>query len=142
MRNFSMGMVYSLPQGANPTPIPAALIKSGSVEVKQGKVPLRGPYKAPVDVGDGDLDVSIKIAHAEFRVSSVAALTTGSTTATGSRLVAPGETFTIPSTPFQVTVAQSATFVEDAGVYNVTAGKWLTRVASAPTTGQYSVAAG
>src|SRR5438045_3993532 len=130
MRQFSMGYVYGIPQGANPTPIPYALIKGASVEVKQGKVPLRGQYKFPLDFGDGEGDISIKLSHADFRVSSITALTTGATSATGSRLIAPGEASAIPTTPFQITVTQSATFIEDAGVYNVTTGKWMTRSAS------------
>lgn len=49
----------------------------------------------------------------------------------------------IPATPFTVTpvVPNSGTYGEDLGVTN-SLGQTLTRVASAPTTGQYSVAAG
>ena len=38
--------------------------------------------------------------------------------------------------------SHSATWVSDLGVWDITAAKYLTRVASAPATGQYSVAAG
>jgi hypothetical protein len=142
MRQFSMGSVYALPSGANPTPIPFGILKSASVDVKQAKVAIRGAKKAPVDVGDGSLDIAIKIAHADFRASSLAMIASGSTSATGSKLVASAERATVPTTPFQITVSQSATFSEDGGVFDVTAGKWLTRVAAGPATGQYSVAAG
>lgn len=138
MRQFAMGMVYAVPQGANPTPIPFALIKSADVEVNQSKIPVRGAYKGPVDVGDGDLDVKVKIDFMEVRASLIAAVSTGATTVTGSKLLSPGESFTVPTTPFQVTVAQGATFSENAGVWDVTAGKWLDVVPSAPATGQYS----
>jgi hypothetical protein len=142
MRQFSMGYVYGIPQGANPTPIPYALVKGASCEAKQSKVPLRGQYKYPLDFGDGEGDLSVKIAHADFRVSSITALTTGATSATGSRLIAPGETNAIPTTPFQITVVQSATFIEDAGVYDVTAGKWMTRGATSTGANIYAVSAG
>jgi hypothetical protein len=50
-----------------------------------------------------------------------------------------GEAATIPTTPFQVTVANGATFKEDLGVTYAATGVPLTRVPSAPATGQYSV---
>jgi len=142
MRQFALGTVYAVPSGANPTPIPFGLLKSAEANIKQAKVVTRGNKKAPVDVGDGDQDITIKAAYGEFRASALAMVTAGATTATGSKLASIAERWTVPTTPFQVTVAQSATFSEDAGVLDVTAGKWLTRVASAPATGQYSVAAG
>lgn len=46
----------------------------------------------------------------------------------------------VPGTPYQVTVTNAATFIEDLGV--TLSGTALTKVASAPATGQYSVAAG
>jgi hypothetical protein len=141
MRGFSMGFVYALPQGANPTPIPAALIQGATAEAKQSKVPLRGPYKYPVDFGDGDGDLTIKIQQADWRASTLTMLS-GGTITTGSKIISPGESFTVPTTPFQVTVAQSATFSENASVWDVTAQKWLDVVPSAPATGQYSFAAG
>jgi hypothetical protein len=142
MRQFSLGTIYALPSGANPTPIPFGLLKSASADIDQAKVPVRGPMKAPVDVGDGELNIAIKFAYGEFRASAFALLASGSTTVVGSKLAAVSERQTIPTTPFQITVAQSATFSEDGGVLDVTGGKWLTRVAAGPTTGQYSVAAG
>jgi hypothetical protein len=50
-----------------------------------------------------------------------------------------GEAGSIPTTPFQVTVAGSASFEGDLGVTYALTGLPLQRVASAPTTGQYSV---
>lgn len=141
MRQFSMGFIYAVPQGANPTPIPFALIKGADVEDSQAKIDFRGQYRAPIDFGDGPLDIKVKIDFADFRATAIAALHTGATTTTGSTLLSPGESFTIPTTPFQVTVAQGATFKENASVYDVTAAKWLGVVPSAPTTGQYSFSA-
>src|SRR5262249_10849872 len=40
------------------------------------------------------------------------------------------------------TVANSATWATDLGVFDTTTGKFMTKVASGPTTGQYSRAAG
>ena len=52
------------------------------------------------------------------------------------------EAGSIPTTPYQVTVTNSATWAEDLGVKYGATGVSLTKVASSPTTGQYSVAAG
>jgi hypothetical protein len=70
------------------------------------------------------------------------ALFSGGTKTTGSENVMEDEEDTIPGTPYEVTVDESATFVEDLGVYNVTNGEWMTKVASSPATGEYSVSAG
>lgn len=48
----------------------------------------------------------------------------------------------IPTTPYQYTVLQAGTFLSDGGVMFSTTSIPLTLVASSPTTGQYSVAAG
>ena len=54
-----------------------------------------------------------------------------------------GESHPIPGTLYQVTVAppNTGTFLDDGGVYFAASGAALTRVASAPATGQYSVSA-
>jgi hypothetical protein len=59
---------------------------------------------------------------------------------TGARNIpATPEQFTIPATPFQVTVSQGATFAEDAGVYDLTSGKFMSRGATATGAGVYAV---
>jgi hypothetical protein len=45
----------------------------------------------------------------------------------------------IPATPFTITVANAATYVDDAGVINATTGLPLTLVPASPAAGQYSV---
>ena len=142
-RQFGMGAIYAVPSGTNPTPVPFAVLKDCTVSWKVTKKVLRGQWKFGIDVGEGPIDVSIKIGHADFRAGTIGMLLAGgTTTANSTTLVATGESWAIPGTPWQVTVSQSATWAEDGGVLDITAGKWLTRVASAPATGQYSVAAG
>ena len=48
----------------------------------------------------------------------------------------------IPATPYHITVANGSTWTVDLGVMDASTGKVYTRVASAPATGQYSVASG
>lgn len=52
------------------------------------------------------------------------------------------ETATIPGTPFQVLVDDSADFLQDAGVVFYPAGAALVKVSGTPATGQYAVSAG
>src|SRR5271166_4332711 len=66
----------------------------------------------------------------------------GETVATGQFGIAQAEVQTIPTTPYQVTVTNAATFAEDLGVYYQATGKPLDRVSSSPSTGQYSVNTG
>lgn len=142
MRFGGIGTIYALPSGANPTPIPIAVAKSAVLTIAGSLKFANGQWQAPIDAMRTDSNISVKLANADFRASALAMLLPGATTSVGSNQAATGEAFTIPTTPFQVTVSQSATFVEDGGVLDLSAGKWLDRVASAPATGQYSVAAG
>lgn len=135
MRGFSLGCVYAVPNVANPTPVPVASLKGCKVSVKQEKKKFRGNMRDIIDVGDGARDWEIDIENADFRHNAFA-LVGGGTTTVGSNLPIIGESATLAAAAF--TVAQAATFVEDGGVYDVTAQKFLDRVASAPVTGQYS----
>jgi len=65
----------------------------------------------------------------------------GQTFAAGVLRASLGEAHTVPTTPYEVTIAppSSGTFDKDLGVLNGTTGLPLTRVAMSPATGQYSV---
>lgn len=143
MRNFGMGTIYAVPSGATQTPVPIAILKDCTVGFKVAKKFLSGQWKVPIDAGEGQVDITLKIKSADFRAATMAMLLAGTTTtANSTTLAVMGEAWAIPTTPYQVTVAQSATWTEDGGVLDITSGLWKTRVASAPAAGQYSVAAG
>lgn len=139
MRQFGMGAIYAIPSGANPTPVPFAILKDGTVSIKVNKKPIRGPWKAPIDVGEAAVDITAKWKNCDFRAATITALLSNATSATGSNIPVIGETTTIPGTPFQYTVANGATFKEDGGVLDLTTGLWMTRGATATGTGVYSV---
>src|SRR6185369_14385510 len=138
--NFGVGLLTLTPSGSNPTPVPCGVLQEVTVDIDQTTKELRGAYKAPVDVALADLKFSGKAKFARILASVIAAVLNGSTTASGSTAGAQNEVGTI--TAGSVTVSNSATFVEDLGVIDTNTGLQMTRVASAPTTGQYSVAAG
>jgi hypothetical protein len=139
---FGLGQVVAIPSGTNVTPIPLFLITEVSVDFSYKPTSFRGPYQFPIETVLGEGDIKIKAKPGDGRAALIAAVLQGSTVAAGSVRGVQGEAGTIPGTPYQVTVAQSATFSEDLGVLDLTANKWLTRVASAPATGQYAVTAG
>jgi hypothetical protein len=140
--NFGLGGLWMIPAGANPTPVPVGILSDISIDFSQDIKELHGQYKFAVDIATGAIKLSGKAKSAQILGGTVLSAFAGGTAATGSTLGVVGETAVIGSTPYQVTVANSATWVTDLGVIDFTAGKLLTRVASAPATGQYSVAAG
>lgn len=141
MYPFGTGLVYFVPSGANPTPIQIGVVQGISLKVSEKTVKLYGDKKFAVDIKKGEGEISGKIKFAQFNSKILSAILTGSTSASGIK-TGTTQTAVIPTTPFQITVTNSATFSEDGGVYDNTAAKWLTNVASAPATGQYSYSAG
>jgi hypothetical protein len=103
---------------------------------------LFGQYQFAVDSARGKIKISWKAKAARLIGKQVNDLFFSETSASPMVNVAVDEAGTIPGTPFNVTVSNSATFVSDGGVYFVSTGLPLTKVASAPAAGQYSVAAG
>lgn len=141
MQHFGIGYLAGIPAGANPTPIQFGLVKDISVDFSANLVKERGQWQHVVAVGRGAVDVTGKCGSVSIFAGSLGQLL-GVTPTTGSVLGVPGEVGTIPGTPYQITVTNSANWIRDDGVLDLTTGLWMTRVASGPTTGQYSVAAG
>ena len=103
---------------------------------------LHGQYQFPLDTARGKAKIEWKASTGNIDVAAFNQIYFGGTVTTGSELKqAINEAATIPGTPFQVTVANAATFSMDLGVYFVTTGLPLKQVPSAPATGQYSVSA-
>ncbi|MHB1872300.1 MAG: hypothetical protein ACYCT1_15800 [Steroidobacteraceae bacterium] len=100
----------------------------------------QGQFSAGVGVGSRTIAGTAKIGAMSMPLYQ---LMFGGTPSTGTVKLAYAEAGTIPaSTPFTVTVSNSATWTEDQGVVYTATGIPLTPVASSPTTGEYSVAAG
>ena len=126
---------------ANPTPAKFGTLQDVSVDFGFTNKELRGQNQFPEDVARGDGKITGKAKFGQFDVVLLNSLFFGQTITTGQTLVADGETAAVPATPFQITVANAITFVDDLGVVNAATGVRLTRVTSAPATGQYSVSA-
>lgn len=129
---------------ANPTPVPFGALQDVSVDFQADIKTLFGSNAYPLLAARGKSKITGKAKAAQvngallnsvyFGYASTAGIVGDNYDVTGA---------TIPTTPFQITPTppSSGTWSVDLGVRNASAVP-MTRVASAPTTGQYSVAAG
>jgi hypothetical protein len=102
---------------------------------------LLGQYSMAVAAGGAEFKVTGKAKFARLQATQINNLFLGQTLTASSMLeMTTGESGTVASGA--VTVANSATFVEDFGVFYAATGVQLTPVGSSPAQGQYSVSAG
>lgn len=146
---FGAGLLFVTPQNdssgaviANPTPILVGTMQDASVDISFENKSLYGQNQFPVASGRGKGKISGKAKFAQIFGAMFNSVVFGQTLSSGligvdyatSSQVIPGTPFTITVTP-----SNSGTFTRDLGVINATTGLPYTRVASAPTTGQYTV---
>lgn len=125
----------------NPTPVKLGVLQDITLDVSFDVKQLYGQNQFPVAIGRGKGKVTGKAKAAQINGGLLNAIIFGQTLSTGLVGIFNATTTTaIPATPFQITptVPGAGTFGKDLGVMK-TDGTALTRVASAPTTGQYSV---
>ena len=128
---------------ANLTPIKFGELQDVGIDMSRDLKLLHGQLQLPVAVGGGKMKIDVKAKFARIMGRLFSDLFFGQTMVAGTITGVLNDTAgaTIPTTPFQITVVppSSGTYVRDLGVVNAT-GLPMTRVASAPATGQYSVA--
>lgn len=129
---------------ANPTPVQIGVLQECQGDLSFDSKTLYGAYEMPVAFGRGKGKFDFKAKFANFSYQALASLFFGNTATAALLAVSVNEAHTIPTTPYQVTITppSSGTWTVDLGVQYTATGIALTRVASGPTTGQYSVAAG
>lgn len=139
---FGSGVAFVTPTGANPTPVNIGLLQDITYDETATIKTLYGQNRRAIAVGAGTIKTTFKAKIARISGLMLNAAYYGLSLVAGQTATAVAEAGTIPGTPYQVTVANSATWTVDQGVVFTATGLPLTRVASAPTTQQYSVAAG
>ncbi len=144
MFEFGAGTLWGFPvsgnTAANPTPMKFGTLQDVSLDISADVKQLYGQKQFPEAVARGKCKITGKSKFAAINGKMFNDLFFGQTMQAGMKKVALDESGTIAAGA--VTVANSAQFVQDWRVrYNAT-GLPLTKVASAPTVGQYSVAAG
>lgn len=129
---------------ANLTPIKFGEVQDVGIDMSRDIKLLHGALMMPVAVGGGKMkiDVKAKFARIMGRLFSDLFFGQGFTGGTLTGVLNDTTGALIPTTPFTITVVppSSGTFVRDLGVVNAS-GLPMSRVASAPTTGQYTVSA-
>lgn len=127
---------------ANSSPVNFGLVQDvtldWSFDLKEGY----GQYQHPVVLARGKAKVTAKAKVLRASGLAIGNLFFGITPTAGQTATSFAESAPIPATPFQIVVANGATFVADYGVVFLSTGLPLTKVASAPTAGQYSVTVG
>jgi hypothetical protein len=147
---FGVGTLYGIPLTdqtgtaiANPSPVQIGVLQEVAADLSFDEKTLYGAYQFPVAFGRGKGKFTFKAKAADFSYQAMASLFFGnlSSAVAGIRNVVDNFAATVPTTPFQVTITppSSGTFATDLGVRYASTGLALTRVASAPTTGQYSL---
>lgn len=138
--SFGLGFIGAMPTTGG-DPVYFGLAQGINITLTETKVPLRGNKKYAVDIGIGECDMKGKIDSVNMFGGSLATLIGGTTAAGMTKLVA-DETGTVPATPFELTLAEAATYVNTYRVYNVTNSVQMTEVSSSPSAMEYSVASG
>lgn len=138
---FGVGLLTFTPAGSNPTPVVCGVLQDVTLKMSTDLAELYGQNKVAVAVAEAKQSIGGTAKFAQYCGSLIKAALNASI-ASGQIIGAINEPATIPGTPYQVTAANSATFSADLSVYDYTAGVFMTRVASGPATGQYSVSAG
>jgi len=104
---------------------------------------LWGQFQFPVDIARGQGKITGKAKFARIFGAIFGDLFFGQTPAAGQLTVSENEAGTVPATtPYTVTVANAANYVDDLGVFYATgaaAGNRFTRVTTPSAAGQYSV---
>lgn len=145
---FGAGKLTAIPKldgtGAavtNPTPVQIAVLQDVAADISFETKMLYGEYQFPVAVGRGKAKIGLKAKSGQIDGKVLGSLLLGVNPTTVRRSSVYNFAASVPTTPFQVTIAppNTGTFGEDLGVFDAATGVQLTRVASAPATGQYSI---
>ena len=140
--SFGSGILYATPSGSNATPLQIGALQDVSADLSRTTKQLFGQNQQPLAIGAGELKASLKAKMGYINAGIYASLFYGVSTSSGTVSLAQNESHSVPaSTPWTITVTNSAQFTKDLGVTYAN-GNPLTQVASGPTAGQYSVSAG
>lgn len=151
MINFGAGKIIAVPTNladgtaiAVPQPVVLGILQEVSLDLSVDVKKLYGAAMYPVAVAQGKGSISLKAKYADISAAILGSLFFGQAATAAIKAMVTGIAGVVPGTPFQLTpaVPSSGAWVGDLGVFNADDGSQYVRVASSPTTGQYSVSAG
>ncbi len=137
---FGSGVLIGTPQGGSP--INFGLVQEVSLNIATTTKALYGQNNFPVAIGSGTRKMTGKAKLARISGQALGNLFFGIAPIAGATQTLPGEATTVPSSPYAYTTTNHTTWTSDQGVVYASNGLPLKQVASAPTTGQYTVSAG
>ena len=135
-----VGWVSLVPSGTYPDPVHLAEIEAMDLNITEEDGDLEDSNGDIIDSFTVKRVIEGTVTLKDISGSLLAATTRGVTVAAGTKQ-GYAQTSTIPTTPFQVTVTNGATFADDLGVIDLTSGKAMTCAATATGTNVYSVTA-
>ena len=148
---FGSGNLFGIPKTdhagqviTTPSPVLFGTLQEGSVEINYDVKELHGQKQFPVAIARTKGKITGKAKVAQLNGMLLNSVFFGQTLTEGIVSIYVDETGqAIPATPHEVTptVPSSGTWAEDLGVIDAN-GSPMTRVASSPSTGQYSVNGG
>ena len=128
---------------ANATPVNFGLVQEVQLDLQFTAKELYGQYQFPVAIARGQGKASGKAKMAQVSGLAFNNLFFGGTLSSGQLATSYAEAGTVPaSTPYTVSVVNAGAWQDDYGAVYAATGLPLTKVASSPAAGQYSVAAG
>src|SRR5574337_950549 len=140
---FGSGVLIATPSGANATPVQFGALQDVTLDISFSSKQLFGQYQFPIAFARGEGKIAGKAKFANIDGTLFNTCFFGQTLSAGQKLWAYNEAGAVPiSSPYTYAAANAANFDADLGVVYASSGLPLTRVASAPAVGQYSVAAG
>jgi len=144
MYSFGSGVLFGTRTDiTNGTPINFGLVQEVTINESADVKELYGQYNRPVAIARGKIKTTGKAKVARISGIAMASLYYGVAPVAGQIATQFAEAASVPAaSTYTVTVANSATYVDDAGVTYAATGLPLTLVAATPAAGQYSVAAG
>lgn len=147
MFNFGVGTVIGRRNGVdatgaaivNPTPAQLGTVQDVTVTFKRKLVSLRGQKQFAADIAAGEFDISGSFKFASQNGNAFNSLFLGQTATPATTEQDAIDEPHAAATTITIAPPSTGTFIHDLGVKNITSILTLTRVASAPTVGQYSV---
>jgi hypothetical protein len=133
-----VGWVSLVPSGTYPDPVHLAEIESLDLNITEEDGDLEDSNGDIIDSFTVKRVIEGTIALKDISGSLLAAITRGVTVAAGTKQ-GYAQTSVIPTTPFQITVTEGATFADDLGVIDLTAGKAMICAATSTGTNVYAV---
>jgi len=138
---FGSGVLIGTPSGGSP--INFGLAQEVTLNIATTTKPLFGQNNFPVAIGSGTRKMSGKAKLARISGQALGNLFFGISPGAGGVQTQFGETTSVPAvSPFTYSTVFHSTFVADQGVVYATTGLPMKAVASSPSLGQYTVAAG